>query len=140
MDVLTPAPQRNPLVPQPTELRESLEQLGILVDEVDASRTFPAKAPAEHVCPQHDVVRGRLAAAIESLLGAVVDAGNAGSRQVDGKRIEYQLAILGHATKTAFFVAFVYLVVVVKHGDDVLAEPGEIPVVVEFRIAKEREV
>src|SRR5215831_14760208 len=99
---------------------------------MNASRTFPAKAPAEHVFPQNDIVRRWLAAAIESLLGAVIDAGNAGRGQVDRKRIENQLAILGHATKATFFVSFVYLIVVVEHGDDVLAEPGEIPMVVEF--------
>src|SRR5262249_21447627 len=53
---------------------------------------------------------------------------------------EYQLAILNHAAKPAFLASFVYLIVVVKHRDHVLAEPGEIPMVVQCRIPKEREV
>src|SRR5262249_48934334 len=86
------------------------------------------------------VVGGWLAAAVKTLLGAVVDARNARSRQVDGKRIKYQLAIFRRSAKTALLVSFVDLVVIVKHRDHVLAEPCEIAVIIQLRIAKKRKV
>jgi hypothetical protein len=36
MNVLTPTPQPNPVMPQLTQLRDSFEQRGILVEEVNA--------------------------------------------------------------------------------------------------------
>src|SRR5262249_50686659 len=102
-------------------------------------RASHAKAPTEPFFPETFVAPRWLAAAVERLFCAVVNTGYSGRRQVDGKRIEYQLAILNHAAKPAFLASFVYLIVVVKHRDHVLAEPGEIPMVVQCRVPKERE-
>jgi hypothetical protein len=97
-------------------------------------------APTEHVFPQNLVARRRLAATVESLFSSVVNARNAGGRQVNGKRIEYEFAIFNRSTKAVLLASLGYLVVVVKHRDHLLTEPGEIAVVVQFRIPKESEV
>src|SRR5215831_1773444 len=45
MNILTATPQRNPVTPQFTQLGDRFEQWGILVEEVNTPRAFPAKAP-----------------------------------------------------------------------------------------------
>jgi hypothetical protein len=67
MNVLTPTPQPNPFMPQLTQHRDSFEQRGILVEEVNTLRAFPPEAPAEHVFVQNLVVRRWLPAAVEPL-------------------------------------------------------------------------
>ena len=77
MQHLPATPQRQQLLAQIDQGRECLVESGVLVEEVAVLGALAAEAAAEHALAEHQVRAARTPAAVEALLGAVIDAGDA---------------------------------------------------------------
>jgi hypothetical protein len=136
VDVLAPTSKRNKLPPQRCQLGNRLEELGILVEKVNAPGTSSAKASTKHVFSQYPILEIRPTAAVKGLLCPVVNTGYASSSQVHRECIEDQIVEIRHSAKAPLVVALPHLIVIVKHGDHMLPEPCEITVIIELRISE----
>src|SRR5208337_1399256 len=117
-----------------------LVKLVLLVEKVAALRTLATKTAPEHVLAEHQIGAARPAAAVELLLGSIIDAWNTHGRQLNGNHIEGQRAVIGISAKARLASALPDLIVVIDQRDHAVPIPPVEDLIIEDPVTKQREV
>src|SRR5262249_52845212 len=111
----------------------------VLVKEMAALRAEASEPAAKHALTQDQIRRVGAAAAVEALLRAIVDAGNAHRGQLGRHDVEGKVSEVSIAAEALPAAPLANLIVVVHERDDLIAVPA-MAGLVEDPVAEQREV